>query len=159
MVARAMSREIRQLLLTTARAVSRYNRAQTTELNVSPVHSMALLAIDEDPGQTVGALAARLDLKQSRTSMLVDALIEADLVRRETDPQDRRRAQLYIADSAKEMVKDLSRARETTEKLIQETLSVDEAARFMRVLEKLYARLSEETGEIEGDPPADNYVL
>ena len=60
-----------------------------------------LLAVEGEPGIGVAAAARVLGLADNSVSALVNPLVEAGLVRRETDPADRRAARLQLTPSAR----------------------------------------------------------
>ncbi|AHH95655.1 MarR family winged helix-turn-helix transcriptional regulator [Kutzneria albida] len=54
------------------------------------------------PGLGVAAAAAELHLARNSVSTLVNQLVDQDLLRRETDPDDRRNARLYVTEAAEQ---------------------------------------------------------
>ena len=74
---------------------------------------------------------------------MVDRLMSQSYVRRETDPDDRRRARLLLTEGADSIVQRLGEAREATNKLILEALGKQESAELSRILIRLLERLSE----------------
>ena len=71
----------------------------------------ALLAIKGFPGDkppTIGELAERLAIQHHSTVELVDRLVEAQLILRTHDPDDRRRVLLGLTDAAEQHLARLS---------------------------------------------------
>jgi DNA-binding MarR family transcriptional regulator len=70
----------------------------------------ALLAIRASPdeGLLVGEIAERLLLKPHSATGLVDRLAKLDLVRREHDPEDRRRVSIRLSEKASALLASLS---------------------------------------------------
>jgi DNA-binding MarR family transcriptional regulator len=71
----------------------------------------ALLAIKGFPGDnppTIGELAERLAIQHHSTVELVDRLVEAQLIVRTHDPEDRRRVLLDLTDAAEDHLARLS---------------------------------------------------
>jgi DNA-binding MarR family transcriptional regulator len=71
----------------------------------------ALLAIKGFPGDnppTIGELAERLAIQHHSTVELVDRLVEAQLILRTHDPDDRRRVLLGLTDTAEQHLARLS---------------------------------------------------
>jgi DNA-binding MarR family transcriptional regulator len=59
-----------------------------------------LIVVRQRPGIGVAGAAAELGLAGNSVSTLVNALVEADLLRREQDPDDRRAARLTLTEAA-----------------------------------------------------------
>jgi DNA-binding MarR family transcriptional regulator len=81
------------------RVVRRRLRAE----HASPMPSSqveVLLAVEENPGTGVSATARTLQLADNSVSGLVNQLVGAGLLRRETNPADRRVARLYLTPAA-----------------------------------------------------------
>jgi DNA-binding MarR family transcriptional regulator len=55
-----------------------------------------LIVVEEEPGIGVAAAAAALHLADNSVSGLVNVLVDAGYLRRETDPADRRAAKLFL---------------------------------------------------------------
>ena len=92
------------------------------------------MELDIEPGMTVGALAAALSKDQASTSILVDKLMSLGLLRRETDPVDRRRARLYITDQAVPLVAHLERARDDINRLVLDALGTERSQTLLALL-------------------------
>ncbi|MGO4128674.1 MarR family winged helix-turn-helix transcriptional regulator [Inquilinus sp. YAF38] len=78
---------------------------------LTPQQHQALLAIKGFPGRdrvTIGELAEQLVQRHHSTVGLVDRLEALGLVRRESDPADRRRAMVALTDRAEEVLAGLS---------------------------------------------------
>ncbi len=131
------------LLWRTARAASRAYRARLAEMDLTARQAAALLALAETPGVGLGALAETLGSDQATASAVIDRLLAADLVRRETDPQDRRRARLYPTDRAMQKVERLEAARRANESLIEEALGPQDGARLRKLLTRLSSELEQ----------------
>ncbi len=128
------------LLWRAARASTRYYQAQLTELDLTTRQAAAILALVEAPGVTLGSLAEALRADQATASSVVDRLLAAELVSRETDPADRRRARLYPTGKALRIAERLEGARRRTEAMLEEILGAPTAKKLRKVL----GRLSEE---------------
>lgn len=80
---------------------------------LSPQQHQALLALKGMPDgkrATVGDLAARLHIKHHSTVGLVDRLVKAKLLRRQTDSSDARRVALVLTTAGERMLANLSAA-------------------------------------------------
>ncbi len=128
------------LLWRAARASSRLYRARLAEMDLTARQGTALLALVETPGQSLGSLADALGADQATASALIDRLLAADLVRRETDPGDRRRARLFPTSRALDLAGRLDAARRANEALLEEALGPKDVEK----LEKLLGRLADD---------------
>lgn len=117
-----MPRDTRLLLSRAARTVTRYFQDRAAELDLSIVQAQGLLVIQANPGINVGALAATLSKDQASTSILVDKLMTLGLATRETDPADRRRAQLFLTEQAQPLVAQLEVVRRDLNRLVHDAL-------------------------------------
>jgi DNA-binding MarR family transcriptional regulator len=129
----AVAKDVRLLLSRVFRTVTRYFQDRAAELDLSVVQAQALLMVTGSPGINVGGLAAALSKDQASTSIIVDRLMTMGLLRRETDPADRRRAQLYLTDEAEPIVEELQSARDDINRLIYDALG-DERSETLQTL-------------------------
>ncbi len=143
-----LASDLRLLLWQAARASSRFYRDQVADLDLTPRQATAVLIVVEHPGLTLGKLADELSADQATTSAMIDRLMSAGLVRRETDPADRRRAMLYPTDRARPLAEKLQAARRQTELLLRETLGPDRTAQLRGLLGDLIERLGAESGVV-----------
>lgn len=132
------------LLWRAARAATRLYQSRLGELELTTRQAAALLALVENPGVTLGALAETLRSDQPTASAVVDRLLAADLVKRETDPDDRRRARLYPTDRALQMAERIAEARRETEATIERVLGERTARKLHKALPVLCERLEQE---------------
>ncbi len=132
------------LLWRAARASTRYYQAQLTEWDLTTRQASAILALVEAPGVTLGSLAEALRADQATASSVVDRLLAAELVKRETDPADRRRARLYPTDKALRIAENVARARHRTEEMLEAALGATTAHKLKKVLTELSERLERE---------------
>ena len=80
-----------------------FSEAAAAREGLTPRQHQALLAIKGAPegaAQTVGYLAERLRIQHHSAVELIDRLVEAGLLRRRPDPQDRRRVRLALTKAA-----------------------------------------------------------
>lgn len=143
-----MTQDARLLLSRAARTVTRYFQERAAEMDLSVVQAQALMQLDSTPGMNVGALAAALSKDQASTSILVDKLMSLGLLRRETDPADRRRARLFLAPLAEPLVRHLELARNDINRLVFDALGRERSETLMTLLEEfLDAVEGSEAGE------------
>ncbi|WP_232074952.1 MarR family winged helix-turn-helix transcriptional regulator [Phytohabitans suffuscus] len=105
-----LASELAQVLAAMRRVVRR--RLATSRPPRLPAGQVDLLvAVEEDPGIGIAAAARVLHLADNSVSGLVNALVEAGLLRRETDPGDRRAARLFLTPAAFERLNGWREAR------------------------------------------------
>jgi DNA-binding MarR family transcriptional regulator len=150
----AMTPDMRLLLSRAARSATRYFKDRAAERDLSVVQAQALIEIDEEPGVSLGGLAAALSKDLASTSILIDRMTTLGLVRRETDPRDRRRNQLYVTQQAASTVAHLKTAREDVNRLVLDLLGQEQAnhlagllGSFLDGLEASEARAVKEGGD------------
>jgi DNA-binding MarR family transcriptional regulator len=93
-----------------------------------------LIEIDQEPGISLGGLASSLSKDLASTSILIDRLAALGLVRRETDPRDRRRNQLYVTQQAQPTVLYVKEAREDINRLVLGLLGEERAGHLATLL-------------------------
>jgi DNA-binding MarR family transcriptional regulator len=108
-----------------------------SELDLTARQAAAILALVEEPGATLSRLAEHLGADQATASALVDRLLAAELVRRETDPADRRRAMLHPTEKALKLAKAIAEARRTVEESIRDVLGAGDSAQLAGLLARL----------------------
>jgi DNA-binding MarR family transcriptional regulator len=133
--------ELGRLLRRAARYANRAYRSPISDLQLGPRQAAAILALVEAPGMSLGALAETLGADQPTTSALVDRLLTAELVRRETDPTDRRRARLEPTDEAVRLAERVATARRESEELLWDALGPEDGEELARILNRLTERL------------------
>jgi DNA-binding MarR family transcriptional regulator len=129
------------LLWRAARASTRFYQSQLTDFDITPRQATAILALVDNPGVTLGALADALRSDQATASAVVDRLLAAELVKRETDPADRRRARLYATDKAMRIAERVAEARRRTDEMLEATLGAQTAQKLKRVLTRMSEQL------------------
>lgn len=110
-------------------------------------HTELLRVVRRTPGIGVAAAAKELHLAGNTVSTLVNQLIDKELLRRETDPDDRRAAKLHLTPAA---VKRQDAWREERTKLVEGALAgltEDEVATIGNALPALRKLLAELGGE------------
>jgi DNA-binding MarR family transcriptional regulator len=117
------------------RTATRYFQDRAADLDLSVVQAQALLMVTSNPGINVGGLAAALSKDQASTSIIVDRLMTMGLLRRETDPADRRRAQLYLTEQAQPIVRELEGVRDDINRLVYDALGSDRSETLQALLQ------------------------
>lgn len=129
-----MPQDLRLLLSRAARSATLYFKDRAAEQDLSVVQAQALIEIDQEPGISLGGLASSLSKDLASTSILIDRLTTLGLVRRDTDPRDRRRNQLYVTEQALPTVKYLKDAREDINRLVLGLLGEEQAGHLATLL-------------------------
>jgi DNA-binding MarR family transcriptional regulator len=136
-----VTQDTRLLLSRAARTATRYFQERAAEVELSVVQGQALMELDTHPGITVGALSAALSKDQASTSILIDKMMTLGLVRRETDPADRRRARLFASAQAEPIVKHLELARDDINRLVFDALGRDRSQALVALLAEFLAAI------------------
>ncbi|MEV5748066.1 MarR family transcriptional regulator [Actinoallomurus sp. NPDC052308] len=136
------------------RLVRRRLRDAAPPPDLRPAQVELMVVVDRNPGMSVAAAARELRLADNSVSTLVNQLVRAGMLRRETDPDDRRAARLEVTDAARRRIADWRdrRARlvgARLEELSEEDRETITAA--LPALRRLLARLAEPT---DGAPRA-----
>jgi len=118
----------------TLRKFLEFSQDAARGVGLTPQQHQALLSIIGYPERdtiTIGELAERMLLKHHSTVELVDRLVEFGLVKRSTDPADRRRVLLVLTAKARKLLTSLSAAH------------LEELRRFRPVFQNLIERLED----------------
>jgi DNA-binding MarR family transcriptional regulator len=78
--------------------------------NLSVPQMRTLRFIHRCPNVSLSEVAAHLDMTMPATSKIIDRLMQLELLTRDVDPQDRRRAVLHLTDTGREWLQALSQA-------------------------------------------------
>jgi DNA-binding MarR family transcriptional regulator len=135
--------DLRSLLRRASRTASRYYRSQLAQFDLSASQATALLFLSERHGATVRELAGALSADLATASALVDRLMSQGWIRRETDPDDRRRARLLLSDKAVGVLEPLQQATDRTNAMLSEALGAEQASQLAALLERLLDGLIE----------------
>ncbi|MEV7775648.1 MarR family transcriptional regulator [Kitasatospora sp. NPDC086791] len=103
--------EFSTLLAGIQRLVRRRLRQTAHEPRLRGAQVELLRLVTDSPGLRVSAAAEELCLAGNSVSTLVNQLVALGLLRRETDPADRRAALLYVTDAAVERIEAWRRRR------------------------------------------------
>ena len=134
-----MQHDVRLLISRAARTTTRYFGDRASEVDLSIVQAQALLVLTEQPGLNLGLLARALSKDQASTSIVIDRMMTLGLVRRETDPDDRRRALLYTTTQAQPLVDHMQRVRDDINRLVLDAIGVEKSEALENLLLDLLA--------------------
>lgn len=116
-----------------------HDHARAMGLRVPEWRVLACLA-DED-GAMVTRLARLSLMEQSRLTRIIDQMAERGLVRRRSDPKDRRRVRVFLTDAGRDLALGLIADAREHEARILADLGGEDAQRIKPMLEKLLAQL------------------
>ncbi len=112
-------------------------RKQHTNSNCSPMHFHALAVVKDLGTPTMRALAKSLALTPSAATTLVNKLIRQKLVRRNTDPKDRRVTHLSLTPAGTKLLQSRLDAMAKWLEHLVNPLSSSEQKHLIRLIERL----------------------
>lgn len=110
---------------------------EAAAFDVTPVQFAILNALVDQPGEDQITLAGRVALDAATLGAVVARLHARGLVRRESDPRDRRRKLLWITPAGEALVAQMVRPAERVQERLMEPLSAEEQARLVELLARL----------------------
>ncbi|MFL6053712.1 MAG: MarR family winged helix-turn-helix transcriptional regulator [Actinoallomurus sp.] len=128
------------------RLVRRRLRFSTPPPDLRPAQIELMVVVDRHPGASVAAAARELRLADNSVSTLVNQLVRAGMLRRETDPDDRRAARLQLTDAARKRLANWRDRRARLVGTLLDELSEEDRASIaaaLPALRRLLARLAE----------------
>ena len=72
------------------------------EVSLTPLHFEIMMLLPEEGSLPVFEIGKRLVLAKAHMTQLVDKLVENEMVKRETDPEDRRVTRISLTDTGKQ---------------------------------------------------------
>ncbi|AMY18356.1 MULTISPECIES: MarR family winged helix-turn-helix transcriptional regulator [Nocardiaceae] len=131
-------RDLGDLTITVARALRRRHLAALEPFGLPPSHGRALKVLARSNGPVrPGYLADRLRIAPRSVTDVVDALVEAGLVRRRPDDTDRRAVLVDLTDDGRALAADVARAQRRASAGLFDVLDEGD----QRALEALLGRL------------------
>lgn len=142
------------LIRSISRQVRKEVRPLAESLGLTWARLWVLIEVRRTPGLTMGMLAKHLGLSRSTATSLVDELVRQGLLRRESDPADRRVLRVFPLPSGIDLLEQvLERRRAIMGEAFGELSSGDiEAA--LRVLERVDAALRQDERPAPGEEEA-----
>lgn len=113
---------------------------ETAGFDVTPVQFAILNALVGTPGEDQVTLAARVAFDAATFGSVIGRLEAKGWVRREADPEDRRRKRLWITAEGESAAQAMRRAVTRTQARILEPLDAAEREQFLALLGKLVSR-------------------
>ncbi len=150
-----MTLDLRLLLSRATRTATLYFKDRAAERDLSVVQAQALIEIDQQPGVSLGGLASSISKDLASTSILIDRMTTLGLVRRETDPRDRRRNQLYVTEQAEETVGHLKEARDGINRFVFDLLGDEQADHLAALLSRFLDEVARSEASVSPEPSED----
>jgi len=107
------------------------------------VHGRLLMDVSENPGITQDNLAQKVRVDKSNIARHMALLEQKELIRRETDPADRRILRLYVTEQAAVLLPKLQKMMEDWEKTVLQDLSHWEISQLMSLLTRVRQSIEE----------------
>lgn len=101
---------------------------------LTPVQCLVLESLWEEEGLSVGEIGRKLALDTATLAGVLDRMVSAGWVRRETDPEDGRVGRIFQTERAKEAATDLAATIERTNNELLKNFSLEEKILFKRLL-------------------------
>jgi DNA-binding MarR family transcriptional regulator len=115
--------------------------AEWLALDVGMGQLKAMVVLKDHGRQTVGGLARLLKIAEPSASLLVDKLVSRELVKRDTDPEDRRRTLVALSPAGDDLMIRLRRSREDQLRAWLEGVGGDDLRALTQGVEALLAVL------------------
>jgi MarR family transcriptional regulator for hemolysin len=135
------------------RYVNRFE-VRAAEIPLNLAQAKALVRLEKNEGVSQARLAELAEVDPMTMVRILDRMEAEGLLERRPDPADRRARCLYLTAKAKPILNEIWRLSEEIRAEIFAGVSKEERERFMGVLERLYANIS----QLEGKPsdPGDH---
>lgn len=104
--------------------------------DMTPVQYAALIAVETKPGLDQATLASHIAYDRVTIGGVVDRLVQKELLRRETNPKDRRARELYLTDKGRDTLQEIRPIVWRTQTQLLDGLADDEREVFMALLRK-----------------------
>ncbi|MBT1076494.1 MarR family winged helix-turn-helix transcriptional regulator [Geobacter grbiciae] len=101
---------------------------------LTPMQCLFLEALMEEDGLSVGEIGRRIALDTATLAGILDRMVTAGWVRRETDSQDARVARVYLTGKATAAIPELSASIERTNDELMRNFSLEEKLLMKRFL-------------------------
>ncbi len=120
-----------------SRHMARVVREKVSRYGLTQTQFFLLIALYEENGILITALARKVALDKSTLTSLLDRLERDDLIKRVAHPSDRRVIQIYLTPKAEALREELIRTYHEVNKYFLSRLSPEELRSFEEILGKL----------------------
>jgi MarR family transcriptional regulator, transcriptional regulator for hemolysin len=134
----------------TRRYVNRFE-VRAAEIPLNLAQAKALVRLEKNEGVSQARLAELAEVDPMTMVRILDRMEAEGLLERRPDPADRRARCLYLTAKAKPILNEIWRLSDEIRAEIFAGVSKEERERFMGVLERLYANISQLEGK-SSDP-------
>lgn len=155
--------ELRYLVLAAQREANRVYARLLTDTGLTPSQAEILLVLHEYGPLSLRDLGRMIVCEAGSPSRVVDALVQRDLVERQSDPRDRRAVLLTLTVHAEQLVPRLREVEGTMDTMTKQRLDAQQSTamagalrRFLlgtRELEALESRFAAAHSDPRADPP------
>ncbi|WP_394687945.1 MarR family winged helix-turn-helix transcriptional regulator [Hoeflea sp.] len=157
-------RESQAEALTLVNQVARYARTALSrhllDLGLYAGQDGVMLALDDQDGQTPGAIAAALGVKAPTITKTIGRLAAQGFVRREGSPDDGRMLLVFLTDAGRDQIKAVRKAQRRAEKAAFAGFKKKDIGELLELLAKMDANiartLSVEAAMIALEPDSDD---
>lgn len=101
---------------------------------LTPMQCLFLESLMEEDGLSVGEIGRRIALDTATLAGILDRMVTAGWVRRETDSQDGRVARVYLTEKATTAIPELAQSVERTNGELMQNFSLEEKLLIKRLL-------------------------
>ncbi len=109
-------------------------KAYLQAFGLTPMQCLFMEALWEEDGLSVGEIGRRIALDTATLAGVLDRMVTAEWVRRETDQVDGRVTRVYLTEKAREAFPGLASAIEVTNNELLNNFSLEEKLLFKRFL-------------------------
>lgn len=109
-------------------------KAHLQIFGLTPMQCLLMESLWDEDGLSVGDIGRRIALDTATLAGVLDRMVTAGWVRRETDPDDGRVARVYLSDKARGAISDLATSIERTNNELLSNFSLEEKLLFKRFL-------------------------
>lgn len=138
------ARRLRELMKRLVRAIGLLERGDVAccGITISQCHALGEVATQE--GLTSGELASRLGIDPSAVTRISDALVQQGLVRRKTDPSDRRMVRLVLTEAGRDLWSRIEEAMVGRSRAILDHFPLEQQEAVLELCERLVQALEKE---------------
>ncbi len=126
-----------QRMMSVMRHVRHHAPSPEPPLSPPHLHLLFMIGHGKDDGISVKELAERSSVTPGAITQFVDALVDKDLVARESDPSDRRIVRLKLTELAKNQLKKFRKEHLKSMSRIFDALNNDEIKQLIKLFTKL----------------------
>ena len=112
-----------------------------TEAGLSPAEYNGIAAMEPNEMVCGNTLSQKMNLSPSRASRVVEKMVQNGYLMRETDPVDRRKCNITLAEKGVKVKQEIENLKSACEKNIRKHLSKDEVNIISNSLKKIIAAL------------------